>query len=425
MKMNIPYGKRSLEFSLPSDRLIGILHNKDAASRKDVKQLFYESLSRDNNRAILAGRVAGKDNILLAVSDATRNAHLREILPLLLKEIGSIGRTIDIIIATGMHKKHNRGQMEDLLGAKLLKRCRVLSHEQRKDSFMDLGETGDGVPIVLNKILNEYEAVISAGVIEPHLYAGYSGGAKTIAIGLAGEETINATHSLRFLDNPGTRIGSVEHNPFQDALWEIARGIPVVFSVNVVNDPDGRALKIFSGPTKKVFADGVGFARKIFEISAKRAADIVICGVGYPKDVNLYQVSRAINYILNVDRPVLKKGGTLIVAAEMADGAGDGRAEKRFYEKLGAIRSLSGFVKKVKREGCIAGVHRAYMAVRPLLDYHVIFVTGRSNRKLMEGLPFPCFEDMSRALSYAEDMTGKTSSIYVVPRALSIIPRRN
>jgi len=423
-RIQLPYGRRFIEFSLARGRLMGILQKKNAKPGKDIKELFNESMRRWGAGETFKKLVHGKENILICVPDATRRAHLAGILPLVLGMFGSRGRGVDIIVATGLHKKHSQGQLEKLLGTDILKRCRVLNHVQRRSSLMKLGRTAAGIPIVLNKALGSHDFIISIGVIEPHLYAGFSGGAKTIAIGLAGEETINATHSLRFLDDPMMRLGRIDRNPFQDTIREIASRAPADFYINVVNDADGTALNIFSGPLNKVFRKGVNFARRSFEMEVREPADIVICGIGHPKDVNLYQASRAVNYILNVEKPMLKKGGVLIVAARMAEGAGQGKAEKRFYKEVRAMRSPADFIKNVKRRGCIAGVHRAYMIARPLLDYGVAFVTGRGNEGLMRGLPFPCFKNINDALDYALARVGDKAGIYIMPHALSAIARR-
>lgn len=408
--LEIPYGKSSLAFSLPAKRLIGVLE-PDAPAEKDIKGLLADSLDREPNTSRLKGILSGKKSILIVVTDATRNAHLKKIVPEVLKRIDDGIVKIDIMIATGMHKKHTKDQLKELLGEGVLKRYNVLNHEQDKRFLTNLGSTRMGIPIVLDARLKDYGSVISIGVVEPHLYAGYSGGAKTVAIGLAGEETISATHSVRFLDDPGTTIGSVIGNPFQDTLWEIAERVRLAFSINIVNDLNGRAIAVFSGNTKKVFEEGVLFAKKIFEVQVKEAADIVICGIGYPKDINLYQASRAINYITSVDKPILKKGGVLMIAAELEGGVGGSAAEERFYARLKDMRSPEDFLKTVKKSGCLAGEHRAYMVAKGLLDYDIIFVT-KDRGGLMSGLPFESFRNIDDALQRADNLTGKECGIY-------------
>lgn len=414
MTINIPYGHSDLKILLPENRVLGILQNKVSApnsmNKMLLKALRHEKFPFRKKKA------------LIIVPDTTRSAHLRDILPVLLEKISVPSRSVDIIIATGMHKRHTHEQVEKLLGSAALKQCRVIHHDPYGKSIVNFGKTKYGVPAALNKAVIEHDLLISIGIIEPHLYAGYSGGAKTIAIGLAGEETINATHSIKFLDNPAVGIGSLKENPFQETLWHIVDNIAPVYSINTVNDADGKALKVFAGNVKDVFKKGTDAAKDVFEIKVKTEADIVICGIGYPKDINLYQASRAINYIASVDKPVIRKGGVIIVAAELKDGVGESFAEKRFYDELKGMRSPKDFVSRVSIEGCVAGEHRAYMVAKVLSDYNVIFV-GKEHKGFMEGLPFKYFGNMPDAVSFAGNITGKDPKIYIVPRALATIAK--
>lgn len=419
VKTHVAYGRGRIQFSVERGRFLGVLKNRSARGR-DVSRLVSRQLDNGPVKRALKDIVDRNRRILVAVPDNTRSAHLKEILPELLKRIDRSCSRIDIIVATGLHKKHNARQLSELLGPSIVKRYRVLSHKLDKGSLISLGRTALGAPIVLDKAITRYDTIITLGVIEPHLYAGYSGGAKTIAIGLAGEDLINATHGVRFLDHPHTRLGEITRNPFQKTLWEVICGLDVSFSVNVVNDAEGRAVGAFCGGIKDVYNKGTALCRKVSEVEAKHEAGIVICGIGYPKDINLYQASRAINYVLNVDRPVLKEGGVLIIAAELRDGVGEGLSEKRFFEELKAMRSPGEFIKKTKRTGCVAGAHRAYMVARPLSGYKIIFVT-KNKEILASRLPFPCFDNMKAALRRAEDMAGKMPKVYVIPKALVTI----
>jgi nickel-dependent lactate racemase len=371
---------------------------------------------------MLKGVLRHRKRALVVVTDDTRNAHLKTILPELLRRMDDGRREIKIIVATGLHKTHTEAQSAAMLGDRIMKKYRVLSHRIDKDHIVDAGRTRRGVPITLDANIFEADAVLSVGTIEPHLYAGYSGGAKTIGVGLAGEATVNDTHGVRFLDDPGVAIGSVDRNPFQETLWEAADRAGLAFSVNVVNGQDGGPAAVFCGPPREVFKKGVAFARRVYEVTAKEPADIAICGIGYPKDVNLYQASRAINYVANVDRPVLKKGGVLIVAAEMRDGPGKSSAELKFYETLRAIRDPRSFIDKVKRRGCGAGEHRAYMVAGPLADYRIVFVTG-ARQRFMDGLPFKRFTAIHAALEYARTLTGPHPKTCVIPHSLATIAR--
>ena len=166
---------------------------------------------------------------IIAVPDFTREAHLKKILPVLLKD----NSEAEIIIATGLHRAPTKKEIRDNIG-NIRKKIKISAHAYKNVSYF--GKSKTGVPVWLNKKLKKADRIITIGVVEPHLYAGYSGGVKVLSIGLAGEKTINATHHPRFLDHPGTKICSIKGNPFQAFIQETASMLPVGYSMNIVND---------------------------------------------------------------------------------------------------------------------------------------------------------------------------------------------
>jgi nickel-dependent lactate racemase len=203
-------------------------------------------------------------------------------------------------------------------------------------------------------------------------------------------------------------------------LWEIAGRTPLGYCVNVVNDQTGQPLKIFCGRPREVFLDAVGYARRIYEVRVSSQADIAIAGIGYPKDINLYQSSRAVNYIANVSSPVVRKGGVIIVCARLDDGAGSSPSEKLFLKTLRSMGDPGRFLERARRHGCIAGEHRAFMMARPLIDYRIAFVSPGRDR-IFRGTGMRCFGSVASALEYARAETGPSRTVYVIPHALATI----
>ncbi|MFH1995846.1 MAG: nickel-dependent lactate racemase [Candidatus Omnitrophota bacterium] len=422
MRVKLPYGRGTIAGTITGPAaLIRVLEKRPRPGKRPLA-LLKRSLLRPLG-ITLSGALRGRSRALVVVPDSTRNAHLKELLPALLSEIGKNGVRPDVIIATGLHAPESKKSIRALVGSKVADQYRVTSHAQKKRSMAFFGRTNGGLPVVLNSAVTRYDIVIPVGVIEPHLYAGYSGGVKTVAIGLAGEEFINATHHPRFLDDPRTALGRVNGNPFQNVLWEAVKKLPIDFCVNVVNAHDGSALDIVSGTPERAFQAGVRSAGSAYEVRVRSAADIVLCGVGYPKDVNIYQASRAMNYIANAGRSVLKKNGFLIIAAKCEDGAGNGLSERRCYRALVSMRSPCEYIRRVKKAGCLAGEHRAYMIARALRDVNVI-VVGDGARALLGRTPIRSFSIIEDAVRYARRRVKKRPMIYVVPHALSTIATR-
>src|SRR3989338_10757374 len=183
---------------------------------------------------------------IIAVPDFTRDAHLKKVLPPILQRLKKQGvpeRDIEIIIATGLHRPPTKQEIKKNLGH-IADRIKISSHDYRENSIAYFGKIKKSIPVYLNKKLKDAYSIITVGVVEPHLYAGYSGGTKVVAIGLAGEKTINATHHPRFLDMEGTKICSINKNPFRDFIYEAEKMVPIKYSINIVNDGSGRLLKI-------------------------------------------------------------------------------------------------------------------------------------------------------------------------------------
>ena len=215
---------------------------------------------------------------VIAVPDFTRKAHLKKILPTILKAKND---NIEIIIATGLHRPPTKKQIRENLG-RLTDKVKVSVHNYNNNAVAYFGKTNNGIPIYLNKKLKTADAIITIGVVEPHLYAGYSGGIKVVSIGLAGEKTINATHHPRFLDSPKTKICSIEKNSFRNFIDDAGQALPIKHSLNIINDGNGKLLKVFRGDPKASFKNAVAYSRKIFEKKIERLYDVVICDI--PKE---------------------------------------------------------------------------------------------------------------------------------------------
>ncbi len=326
---------------------------------------------------------------IIAVPDFTRKANLKKILPPLLK------KDTEVIIATGLHRpptKKELGQLRKLTFGQLTK---LTVHNYRKNSVTYFGKTKSNVPIYLNKKLKSADSIITVGVVEPHLYAGYSGGTKVVAIGLAGEKTINATHHPRFLDKPGTRIFSIKNNPFRGFIEEVSGLLPIKYSINIVNT---NPPKIFKGTPKSSFKKAVSYSKKIYEKKINKKLDVVICTAPKEKAVNIYQASRTFNYVTNI-----KKNGLILVKAGLKEGFGKGLGEKRFMRKMFDMKNPKQLIADIKKKGCLAGEHRAYMVAKAMLNARLGFISKNAHLYKNKPLPFLFFKDIKEAQSFIKN----------------------
>ncbi len=358
--------------------------------------------------------------IVIAVPDFTREAHLKKILPGVLDRLNKKGvrrKDIEILIGTGLHRRPSKKEIKYALG-NITDKVKVSIHDYRNVFYA--GRSKRNVPVYLDKKLKDADSIITIGVVEPHLYAGYSGGTKVVSIGLAGEKTINYTHHPRFLDHPGTKICSVKNNPFQDFIQETSSLLPIKYSINIVNDYKGKVLKIFKGKPGSCFKKAIACSGKIFEKNLNKKLDVIICGVSPSKGVNIYQASRAFNYVANTRNPVIGKRSLILVKAGLEEGFGKGLAEKRFMEKILEMKKPEELIGEIKKSGCLAGEHRAYMAAKALKKSNLGFISKNSSIYKNKGLPFLFFEGLGEAKKYIR-IKFKKPEIYYLKNAFTTI----
>jgi nickel-dependent lactate racemase len=257
--------------------------------------------------------------------------------------------------------------------------------------------------------------------VEPHLYAGYSGGRKTVAIGAGGERTIEVTHGPAMLDHKGTRLGRLEGNHFHLAVTEIARKAGLRLIVNVVLDDDAGVVSVEAGEPEATFQRLVGTARSLYETTIPHQFDVVIGGVGHPKDANLYQASRVPTYLFFAPTPVVRQGGTIIMPALCPEGVGQGLGEKRFHEIMKYASNPSQVVESARKDGYPAGGQRAFVLAR-VLEYCEVVVVGCEHPRLVEDLKMIPAQDMAEAFRFVARKHGKSADVLIVPHALHTLP---
>ncbi|MEA2513643.1 MAG: lactate racemase, partial [Thermomicrobiales bacterium] len=265
------------------------------------------------------------------------------------------------------------------------------------------------------------DLLIATGRVEPHQYAGYSGGGKTIAIGCADDAIIAYTHGPAMLDRPGTRLAQLAGNPFQQAVRHVARAASLHFVANCVLDDDERPVAIAYGDPEAVQDHLAELASSMYTVPIPRQVDIAIAGVGYPKDENLYQASRAASYLQFAPIPVVRPGGVVIVPAACPEGAGEGAGERRFLAAMQEPGGPAAVIAKARAEGIRPGAQRAYIMARVLQDVTVIFA-GVEDPEPVRQIGCIAALDIDEALAMAVDCVGSPASALVVPHALLTLP---
>ncbi len=372
--------------------------------------------------------------VCIVFTDATRACPDHILVPTILRELEEAGvrdENITLLCATGLHRASTRLEKIAKLGQSVVDRCKVIDHDATRSVILrrsgsharpdgGMGAASAGL-IELNALLLESDLIIATGVVEPHQYAGYSGGGKTVVIGCGGEALISETHGPKYLDHPGVRLGKVDGNPFQQFVREAARSIGLKFVVNVVLDGDGRSIAVRAGDPIAVHDELIAIAKKLYEVPVPQQYDVVIAKVDSPKDVNLYQASRAATYIGLSATPPIRPGGIIIVQARCPEGAGQGVGEQRFFKALSETTDLDQLLSYFRMNGCKAGEQRAFMLAQVLLKHEVIIV-GSEYPEIVEACQMTAMDSIDAAIDRVKDRIAGQASVLYLPHPLITLP---
>lgn len=421
----VPYGRVSLEFSLPRGMKVNQAVSKPFSPLTNEPAAVEKALAEPLGAPTLRNLARPGNRVCIVFTDITRSCPDDLLVPPILSELKAAGvrdRDITLLCGIGMHRASTYEEKIFKLGADIVSHYRVIDNEpQNPSALADLGTTAGGVPVSAHRAVVEADLVIATGIVEPHQYAGYSGGRKTLAVGAAGEALIAYTHGPAFVDHPGTRLGRIEGNPFHEAVTEAARRAGLRFILNVVLDDDRRLLRVAAGDPERAFQDLVSFARSVYEVPIPQQYDIAIAGVGFPKDSNLYQASRAPSYLFFAPTCVLRPGGYFIVPARCQEGAGNGIGEQRFLSAMRDMPDVQSILENGRKNGFPPGQQRAFVIAK-VLEYTKIIIVGSECPDIVEACKMIPAATMNAAIQIAAKDRGLSCDALIVPHALLTLP---
>ena len=365
----IPCGQEEIPLNIPDHVPVQWVESRKIPPVPDVKRAIEEALQNPIGTPRLRDLVRKGQSVALVVTDITRKLPEEIILPLLVEELMGGGirkKDMTAIVATGTHRPNTPEELKEKFG-NVVDQIPFVNHDAyNARELLHLGKTEGGIPLVFNRKVVEADIRISTGVIETHLYAGYSGGVKSIAVGVAGEETIGATHNYRMIDQ--TRLGVIEGNEFRSFLTEATRAIGLHFVVNVVQTGKKELVKVVAGDPVKAFHEGVEIARKLYEVEIHEPAEIVVSGVSYPKSRDLYQASRATSVVMFGPRPLVIEGGAILIPSPCEDGCG----HPGYCRIMKRGKNADDVIAISREEGFAAGEQRAFILARVLKRARIV-----------------------------------------------------
>jgi len=417
--IDIPYHTEFMPLNLDEDNLKAVITPLVMeSSGTDERETVAEALRNPIGAPRLRNLAAGKKKILLITCDHTRAMPSKLTLPLILDEIraGAPDAQIDIIIATGTHRATTEEEQRVMFGDGVVDNESIYVHDcTREDDMVKICKLPSGATFNVNRMATECDLLIAEGFIEPHFFAGFSGGRKSVMPGIASLETVNVNHSYMALANPYATTGVLDDNPVHVDMVAAARAVGLAFILNVALDADKKIVAAFSGDMEKAHLKGCEFVSSY----AKRPAikgDIVVTGNGgYPLDQNLYQASKA----ASTAAACAGEDGVIILVSGCIDGFGG-----EYFSELmlsGKTYDIDKKLSAIEPEKTIPEQWNVQIFTRIMLKHKIIFVTTNISRELLEKANFIPAETMDEALGIAYSIKGKNAKVVVVPDGVSVI----
>lgn len=411
----LPYGRSEIALEIPDEREVDGIQPHAVCGAADPYQVVARALDEPLDGIGLSS-FTGARCAAIAVNDKTRPAPHEVILPPLLERLHRIGihdERITILVATGTHTPLTDMEIRNLLPEDIVERYRVETHDcDNAGALISLGTTRRGTPVWVNRRFYEADLKIVTGDIEPHHFAGFSGGVKTAAIGLTARKTINTNH--RWLLDENSAIGIYETNPLRQDIEDIGAMIGVDFALNMILNPEHKVVYALAGAPLLVMEAGIPMVRRFAETPVHGLYDLVVASAGgHPKDINLYQAQKALTFASMITKP----GGTIILAAACVEGTGSAGYE-RFME---GVHSHGEVLEKFNQTGFEVGPHKALQIARVAMQKRIILVSEMSEditvRLLLESAP-----DGATALARVLKDLPKDARIAVMPHATTTLP---
>ncbi len=344
MRITLDYGRTGLDVELPDDRVVGLLAIRPTEPLADPAAAVEHVLASPTGTRPLAELAAGRTSACILVCDITRPVPNELLLKPMLRTLEWAGvrrDRITILVATGLHRPNLGAELVEMLGPEIPEKYRIENHHGTvKDEHAFLGTTPRGVPVWLDRRYLDADLKIATGLIEPHLMAGYSGGRKLICPGIAHLDTVRVWHGPDFLEHPNADCGILDGNPVHEENTRIARMAGCDFIVNVAMDSQRRVTKVVAGDMELALLEGVRFVEQIVRAEVAEPVDVVVtCSAGYPLDTTFYQAVKGLTGAL----PIVKQGGTIILAASLSEGVGS----PEFRQIMQENASLESFHRRI------------------------------------------------------------------------------
>ncbi len=414
MKVTVPYGKSDkFEIDVPDKQLVGVF-NPNKVTKPDPAKAISEALSHPYNSDSFDKFIDTNGKIVFIVNDGTRPTPTAEILKQIYPRVKD--KNIFFIVATGVHREPTEEEYEFIFGKELYHQLndegKIHCHDCHNDPMDYLGKSKNGTEMYINKIVAEADRVIPISSIEPHYFAGFTGGRKSFLPGVASYKTISENHHLALKDS--ARAMNLKGNPVHEDMMDAMHVLKnlKIFAIETILDSDHDIYAVTTGNLNDSFYAGIDKAKEVFAVQIPHKADIVISAAPFPMDVDLYQSQKA----LDNGKLALNKGGIEILVATCRTGIGP----KPFYNLLKSDKSAEGVLKKIDKEWKL-GYHKAAKMAQIDTWASTWAVTKLTDEEMMN-VHFKPFHDLNVAFQQALKQKGPDASVIILPAGSLTVP---
>jgi lactate racemase len=419
MRVRLAYGRNGLDVELPEERTDVVLPSYPSPLR-DPLDAVRHALGSPVGAPPLRDLVRPGQRLAVSVCDGTRAQPRELMLRALLDELDGILAPADVtvLVATGTHRGNSAAELRAMLGDRVVDHCRVVNHDARDDSTLTyVGQTDDGVPVWINSEWVEADVRITTGFVEPHFFAGFSGGPKMVAPGLAGLETVLHLHNGRRIGDPRATWGRCVGNPVHDSIRSAAALAPPALAIDVLLDGAQQITHVFAGELFTMHARARDVATSVAMREVPTAYDVVVTtNSGFPLDQNLYQAVKG----MTAAERVVRDGGMIVLAAECSDGLPD---HGSYAEMLGRAPTVAGLV-ELFADPALAVPDQWQVQVQARVQSKarvLVHCAGLSEAQL-SAAHLEATSDVGATVAEALDAAGPDSRVCVLPEGPQTIP---
>lgn len=418
--VSFPYGKEVLQYTIPGSRfkgeLVSQMHHYRA--ERSQEELVRDALTHPIGTPPLSVMAKGKKRIVLIASDHTRPVPSKIIIPQMLAELrrGNPDADITILISTGCHRETTRKELENKFGPEIMRSEKILIHDCDSPDMVFLGKLPSGGDLILNRLAVEADFLAAEGFIEPHFFAGFSGGRKSVLPGIAGRKTVVYNHNAEFIAHPNARAGIVDGNPIHTDMLYAARIARLAFICNVIINADKKVIYAAAGDCDLAHREGREFLTGKCGVKAVPADIVISTNGGYPLDQNIYQAVKG----MTAAEATVKKGGVIIQLAKSDDGHGAPEFYKTFAEEKDLDRMVDTFMKTPK-ESTRVDQWQSQIFARVLKHAKIIYVSDAPDQIVRDFHMTPA-HSIEEAVKKAEKLLGNPNAgIVAIPDGVGVM----